>query len=118
MLTGHVYQIDVTLLKGKKHAEYQPRIELLKERLLILKSASFGKLTLIADSWFSDKKLFSWLNENDFTFEIEIKTNRKTAFSGGVRTLPGPNRLQAASFAYLDLRFGSNLIVFGIILIG
>ena len=80
VFTGHVYPIDVTLLKGKKHAEYQPRIELLKERLLLLKSADFGKLTLVADSWFSDKKFFSWLNENSFIFEIEIKTNRKITY--------------------------------------
>jgi len=80
VFTGHVYPVDVILLKGKKHSEYRPRIELLKERLLILKDAGFGKLTLVADSWFSDKIFFSWLSDNGFIFEIEIKTNRKLTY--------------------------------------
>lgn len=80
ILTGHAYPIDVVLLKGKKHAEYRPRTEILKERLLVLKESGFGALTLVADSWFADKYFFKWLDQEGFTFEIEIRTNRKITY--------------------------------------
>ncbi len=136
--TGHAYPVDAVLLRGTKHLDYKPRIEALKERLQLLKNAGFGALTLVADAWFSDKKLFEWLDSEGFSFEIEIRSNRKltyldkkvigslgekgkivypsasdvactlkrnTAFSGGVRTRPGPNRLQAASSNCSGRRF-------------
>lgn len=80
ILTGHAYPVDVVLLKGKKHAEYRPRTEILKERLLVLKAAGLGDLILVADSWFADKSFFEWLDKEGFTFEIEIKTNRKVTY--------------------------------------
>jgi hypothetical protein len=60
--------------------DYKPRIEALKERLLLLKKAGFGELTLVADACFSDKKFFEWLDSEGFTFEIEIRTNRKLTY--------------------------------------
>jgi hypothetical protein len=80
ILTGHAYPVDVVLLKGKKHAEYRPRTKILKERLLVLKEAGFGALTLVADSWFADKSFFEWLDKEGFTFEIEIRINRKITY--------------------------------------
>jgi Transposase DDE domain len=78
--TGHAYPIDAVLLRGKKHVEYRPRIEILKERLIALKSAGLGGLTIVADAWFSDKKLFEWLDAHGFEFEIEIRINRKLTY--------------------------------------
>ncbi|MCA2959434.1 MAG: transposase [Silvanigrellales bacterium] len=80
ILTGHAYPVDAVLLRGTKHADYRPRIEVLKERLLVLKKAGFGALTLVADAWFSDKKLFEWLDDQGFDFEIEIRINRKLTY--------------------------------------
>ena len=67
----------MVLLKGTKHSEYRPRTEILKERLLVLKEAGLGSLTVVADSWFADKLFFEWLEKEEFVFEIEIRTNRK-----------------------------------------
>ena len=80
ILTGHAYPVDAVLLRGTKHADYRPRIEVLKERLLVLKEAGLGRVTLVADAWFSDKKLFEWLDTNGFDFEIEIRINRKLTY--------------------------------------
>jgi Transposase DDE domain len=80
IFTGHAYPVDVVLLRGTKHADYRPRLEILKERLLVLQEAGLGGLTLVADSWFSDKKFFEWLDSNGFDFEIEIRTNRKVTY--------------------------------------
>jgi Transposase DDE domain len=80
ILTGHSYPVDIVLLKGKKHSDYRPRLDILKERLLVLKEAGFGSLTVVADSWFADKKLFAWLDINGFVFEIEIRSNRKVTY--------------------------------------
>jgi len=63
ILTGHAYPVDAVLLRGTKHADYRPRLEVLKERLLVLKDAGLGSLTLVADAWFSDKKFFEWLDK-------------------------------------------------------
>jgi Transposase DDE domain len=80
ILTGHAYPIDAVLLRGTKHADYRPRADVLKERLLVLKEAGLGGITLVADAWFSDKKLFEWLDANGFDFEIEIRINRKLTY--------------------------------------
>jgi hypothetical protein len=78
--TFQVFPVDVLLLKGKKHKEYEPRLELLKKQLLVLKAAGLGKIPLCADSWFAGKAFFEWLHEAGFDFEIEVKTNRKTTY--------------------------------------
>lgn len=80
ILTCHAYPVDAVLLRGTKHADYRPRIEILKERLLVLKAAGLGALTIVADAWFSDKKLFEWLDDQGFHFEIEIRSNRKLTY--------------------------------------
>jgi len=78
--TGQSFPVSVVLLKGTKHANYQPRIEVLKNELLILKAGGFGKLTVCADSWFAGTDLFEWLEKNQFVFEIEVKFNRKVTY--------------------------------------
>ena len=80
ILTGQAYPVDAVLLRGTKHAGYRPRTEVLKERLLMLKEAGLGRITLVADAWFSDKKLFEWLDVNGFEFEVEIRINRKLTY--------------------------------------
>ena len=74
--TGAVYPLVEVLLYGKKHPKYKPRLEVLKEELTALKAAGFGGLTVLADSWFGSKHLFSWLKSEGFGFVIEIKRNR------------------------------------------
>jgi hypothetical protein len=78
--TFQVFPVDVILLKGKKHKEYEPRLELLKKQLLVLKASGLGNIPLCADSWFAGKDFFEWLHKTDFDFEIEVKTNRKTTY--------------------------------------
>jgi hypothetical protein len=78
--TGYAYPVDVVLLRGKKHHEYEPRIEVLKKRLLVLKEVGLGNIAVVADSWFGDKKFFEWLDENGFWFEIEVRLNRKIVY--------------------------------------
>jgi len=80
ILTGHAYPVDAVLLRGTKHADYRPRLEILKERLLVLKEIGLGGITLLADAWFSDKKLFEWLDAHGFDFEIEVRINRKLTY--------------------------------------
>lgn len=80
VLTGHAYPVDAVLLRGRKHADYKARAQVLKERLLALKESGLGGLTLVADAWFSDKKLFEWLDVQGFAFEIEIRINRKLTY--------------------------------------
>jgi hypothetical protein len=72
--------VDVVLLRGKKHREYEPRIEVLKKRLLVLKEVGLGDIAVVADAWFGDKKFFEWLDENGFWFEIEVRLNRKIVY--------------------------------------
>jgi hypothetical protein len=78
--TGQCYPVATILLKGKKHTEYAPRLDVLKQELLLLKKVGLNKLTLCADSWFAGKPFFQWLEDNEFTFEIEVKLNRKITY--------------------------------------
>jgi len=80
-LTNQHFPLLNYLLYSKKHPKYKPRIEVLKMALRRLKAQGFGDLTLVADSWFAAKALFTWLHRNKWTFEIEIKGNRKAFLS-------------------------------------
>lgn len=78
--TGQAFPVTVALLHGVKSEKYKPRLEVVKEQLLILKTAGLGILPFTADSWFADKNFFQWLEEQKFDFEIEVKSNRKVTY--------------------------------------
>lgn len=84
--TGRTYLLDIILLFGKKHAEYEARLKIVQTILLRLKAAKLGHLTVVADSWFASSEFFEWLDANAFTFEIEIKHNRKVTKLGRNKT--------------------------------
>ena len=78
--TDQTFPLSIVLLRGKKHPQYRPRSNLVKWQLRIVKALKLNHLTITADSWFADKKLFRWLQANGFDFEIEMKANRKVTY--------------------------------------
>jgi hypothetical protein len=78
--TGQTFPLSAVLLRGKKHPKYRPRSNIVRWQLRIVKALRLHHLTVTADSWFADRKIFEWLQANGFDFEIEMKGNRKVTY--------------------------------------